>query len=90
MANCSTFRIEKTMTSTEAAGNDASGAWFSLDTNRDVMTVLADLLSNHHMFFAGVSKGWRHAWGKRPKTTKAISADTCLLYTSDAADVYPV
>eukprot|EP00904_Undaria_pinnatifida_P007971 jgi/Undpi1/4303/HiC_scaffold_17.g07669.m1 len=51
---------------------------FSLGTNGDVMALLAEFLSNQHAFFAGVSKQWRNAWGRLPKTTKAITADTSV------------
>ena len=75
--NFPTSRISKIVAGTEATQNgDFSTGRFPLHTNRDVMTVLAELLSNQHLFFAGVSKEWRHAWGKRPKTTRAITAET--------------
>ena len=42
------------------------------------MALLARLLSNQHVFFAGVSKVWRSAWGDLPKTTQAITAETSV------------
>ena len=51
---------------------------FSVSTNEDVMTLLAELLSNQYAFFAGVSKAWSKAWKGLPKTTQAITADTSI------------
>ena len=42
------------------------------------MTLLAQLLSNQHAFFAGVSKEWRNAWENLPRLTQAITADTSV------------
>ncbi|CAN0110981.1 unnamed protein product, partial [Laminaria digitata] len=61
-----------------AAGTETAGEGFPLHTNRDVMTLLAELLSNQYAFFAGVSNHWRNAWGELPKTTQAITADTSV------------
>lgn len=66
------------MPDTQAAARELVEEGFPLDTNRDVMALLAQLLSNQHAFFAGVSKGWRNAWGDFPKTTRAITADTSV------------
>lgn len=76
VADCSTSRKESIMPVTEAIVKTPVGLEFSIDTNRDVMTVLAQLLSNQHEFFAGVSKQWRNAWGDLPQTTRAITAET--------------
>ena len=51
---------------------------FWLGTNSDVMTLLVELLSNQHVFFAGVSKSWRNTWGDLPKNTQAVTADTSV------------
>ena len=42
------------------------------------MTLLAQLLSNQHAFFGGVSKEWRNAWENLPRLTQAITADTSV------------
>ena len=55
-----------------------AGDSFTRATNPDVMTVLAELLSNQHVFFAGVSKYRRNAWGGFPKRTQAITPDTSI------------
>lgn len=65
----------------------ASTVHFSLSSNRDVMTLLAELLSNQHASFAGVSKEWRGAWGSLPKTTQAIMADTSLGQLQHSFDI---
>lgn len=66
------------MPSTEPADMVLSAVEFSLRANRDVMALLAELLSNQYWFFAGVSKEWKRAWGELPKTTQAITADTTV------------
>ncbi|CAM9889809.1 unnamed protein product, partial [Laminaria digitata] len=55
-----------------------AGMGFRLDTNADVMNLLAELLSNQYVFFAGVSKDWKTAWGRLPKITQAITAKTTV------------
>lgn len=57
---------------------EPDGVGFSVVASRDVMTLLAELLSNQHAFFAGVSKDWRNAWGGLPKITRAITVDTSI------------
>lgn len=54
------------------------GTEFSLGTNQDVLELLAELVSNQHAFFAGVSREWREAWGELPKDTRAITATTSV------------
>ncbi|CAM9242002.1 unnamed protein product [Laminaria digitata] len=75
---CVTVKHRNTMVGTDATAGDTCAAEFSLNTNRDVMTLLAEILSNQHAFFAGVSKDWRNAWRHLPKTTQAITADTSV------------
>lgn len=66
------------MSGAEDNETDPAGKLFPLQSNRDVMTVLANLLSNQYVFFAGVSKDWRSACGHLPKLTQAITADTSV------------
>ena len=56
-----------------------TGDIFPLNANRDVMTLLAELLSNQHALFAEVSIDWKNAWGELPKITQALTADTLSL-----------
>ena len=42
---------------------EPAGVGFGLHSNRTVMTLLAELLSDQYAFFAGTSKGWRNSWG---------------------------
>lgn len=58
-----TFRIRNAKLRTEAAEVTSARVEFLLHTNRDVMILLTELLSNEYAFFAGVSKEWRHVWG---------------------------
>ena len=55
-----------------------TGDIFPLNANRDVMTLLAELLSNQHALFAEVSIDWKNAWGELPKITQALTADTTI------------
>ncbi|CAM9474032.1 unnamed protein product [Laminaria digitata] len=71
-------RSENTVPDTEDTEEANTGSGFSLCPDRDVMTLLAELLSNQHAFFAGVSKEWKTAWGGLPKLTRAITADTAV------------
>lgn len=52
------------------------GCW--LHNNRDVISLLAKLLSDQYVFFASVSRDWRNAWGDLPKLTQAVTADTSV------------
>ncbi|CAM9217472.1 unnamed protein product, partial [Laminaria digitata] len=66
------------MPGTKAPETENTVVGFALCTNGDVMTLLAELLSNQHAFFAGVAKEWRAAWGGLPTITQAITADTTV------------
>lgn len=70
------FRIRNANLRTEAAEIASAGVGFSLHTNNDVMSLLAELLSDQYAFFAGVSGEWINAWGDLLKLTQAITADT--------------
>ncbi|CAM9839972.1 unnamed protein product, partial [Laminaria digitata] len=71
-------RNGNSMPETQATEIVPAGVDISACTNRDVLTLLAELLSNQYSFFAEVSKDWRDAWGDNPKTTQAITADTSV------------
>ena len=73
-----TFRSCDSLGGTSAVESASPGVECSLGTNADVMTVLAKLLSNQHVFFAGVSKEWRNACGDLPNLTRAKTADTSV------------
>lgn len=66
------------MPSYAATEMTSSGVGLSLNTNGDIMTLLVELLSNQHDFFAGVSTHWRNAWGDLSQVTQAITADTSV------------
>lgn len=73
-----TFRNGTSTTGYEATETDSSGVGFPLDANLDLMSLLAEILSDQHVFFAGVSTTWRNAWGDLPKYTRAITPDTSV------------
>lgn len=46
-----------------------------LATKADIVSHLLALVdSNQYLFFASVSRAWKHAWGRRPTSTQAITA----------------
>ena len=73
-----TFRNRTTMPGPGASEIEFAEVTFSVSTNEDVMTLLAELLSNQYAFFAAVSKEWRNACGKRPRITQALRADPSI------------
>ncbi|MEP6135338.1 hypothetical protein [Marinobacter sp.] len=66
------------MLDTEVTKRKFAGNEFPLQTDKVVMTLLGEMLSNQYVFFAEESKDWKGAWGKLPKTTNAITADTTV------------
>ena len=69
---------DNSMSSTKDTEPDAIGVVFPLQGNGDIMTLLADLLSNQYAFFAEVSRDWRNACDHLPRLTQAITADTSV------------
>ena len=49
------------MSGIQDAAADSSGATIFLGANGDVVSLLANLLSNQYFFFTSVSKEWRDA-----------------------------
>ena len=46
--------------------------------NADVLIGLANFVGKDFLFFGGVSRAWRSAWGNRPAETIAIAAHTSV------------
>ena len=46
--------------------------------NADVLNGLPDFVGQDFLFFGGVSRAWRSAWGNRPAETIAIAAHTSV------------
>ena len=44
--------------------------------NANVLIGLADFVGKDFLFFGGVSRAWRSAWGNRPAETRAMAAHT--------------
>lgn len=50
-----------------------------LVTKADIVSHLSGFVhDNQHLFFASVCCGWKHAWGRRPTATQAVTADTSV------------
>eukprot|EP00752_Nemacystus_decipiens_P005861 g5295.t1 len=48
-------------------------------TQSDIIDCLVHFVDDEqHLFFAGVSRGWRSAWGERPPYTRAVTVHTTL------------
>ncbi|CAM9218212.1 unnamed protein product, partial [Laminaria digitata] len=45
-----------------AQSTEMESVIFRVQTNRDIMAVLAELVSNQYAFFAEVSRDWKNAW----------------------------
>lgn len=45
-------------------------------TKMDIICSLVEFVADEFLFFATVSKGWRHAWADRPTLTRAVTAHT--------------
>lgn len=86
-AHCTVVRTGDTMQGAAATYVSSSGVGFPLHTNRDVMVLLTELLSNQYAFFASISKEWRNTWGDLPKRTRAITADTSVLQLQETSMV---
>lgn len=47
-------------------------------TNLDILRHLTQFVGDQHLFFATVPRGWREAWGQRPKNTLWLRCDSSL------------
>eukprot|EP00752_Nemacystus_decipiens_P015086 g13440.t1 len=48
-------------------------------TQLDIVNWLIHFVDDEqHLFFAGVSRAWRGAWGERPLHTRAVTAHTTV------------
>ena len=47
--------------------------------NKDVLNGLAGFVGEEFLFFGGVSRAWRSAWGNRPTGTRGITAHTSVV-----------
>lgn len=75
---CPRFRNDNITPGTEATHRGSPGLQFSVNVNPDVLTLLSELLSNHHLFFAGVLKMWQTGWRERPNITQAMTPHTTV------------
>ena len=44
----------------------------------DILNRLADVVGEDFLFFGGVSRAWRSAWGNRPAETRVMAAHTSM------------
>lgn len=50
-----------------------------LVTSADVPSHVAEFVGDdQYFFFAPVSRGWKNAWGERPRATRAVTVDTSV------------
>ena len=54
--------------------------------NVDVVNGLAGFVGQDFLFFGGVSRAWRSAWGNRPAETRRITAHTSVAQLLDSLE----
>ena len=54
--------------------------------NADVLNGLAGFVEQDFLFFGGVSRAWRSAWGNRPAETIAMAAHTTVAQLLDSLE----
>ena len=54
--------------------------------NADVLNDLAGFVGQDFLFFGGVSRAWRSAWGNRPAETRRITAHTSVAQLLDSLE----
>ena len=54
--------------------------------NADVVKGLAGFVGQDFLFFGGVSRAWRSAWGNRPAETRHITAHTSVAQLLDSLE----
>ena len=54
--------------------------------NADVLNGLAGFAEQDFLFFGGVSRAWRSAWGNRPAETRGITAYTSVAQLLDSLE----